>query len=56
MLWSVRRGTMSDIDATMQFEKEFAAWQGTQFALGHCNGTASLQAAPFGCEVGVGRQ
>jgi len=50
----LRRGTMSDIDVTMQFEKEFAAWQGTRFALGYCNGTASLQGALFGCEVGVG--
>ena len=50
----LRRGAMSDTDVTIQFEQEFAAWQGTRFALGYCNGTASLQGALFGCGVGIG--
>lgn len=45
---------MSDTDITKKFEREFAEWQGTQFALGFCNGTASLHAAMYGCGVGVG--
>ncbi len=50
----LRRGAMSGSDVTMQFESEFAAWQGTKYALGHNNGTAALQTAMFGCKVGVG--
>ncbi|MDD4891109.1 MAG: DegT/DnrJ/EryC1/StrS family aminotransferase [Phycisphaerae bacterium] len=49
----LRAGKMSGWDITMQFEAEFAKWQGTKFALGHCNGTSALLAAMFG--VGVGR-
>lgn len=50
----LRRGAMSGIDVTKQFEAEFAAWQGTRFALGYNNGTAALQGAMFGVGVGVG--
>lgn len=47
-------GNMSGIDVTKQFEQEFAEWFGTKYALGHCNGTAALQAAMFGVGLGVG--
>ncbi len=50
----LRRGAMSGWDVTMKFEAEFAAWQGTQFALGFNNGTAALQSAMFALRVGVG--
>ncbi|MGH2355294.1 MAG: DegT/DnrJ/EryC1/StrS family aminotransferase [Chloroflexota bacterium] len=50
----LRRGGMSGTDVTKQFEQEFAAWQGATYALGHSTGTAALQAAMFGCNVGVG--
>jgi dTDP-4-amino-4,6-dideoxygalactose transaminase len=50
----LRRGAMSGTDVTMQFEKEFAAWQGRTYALGFSSGTASLQGAMFGCKVGAG--
>ncbi len=50
----LRRGAMSGWDITMKFEAEFAAWQGSQFALGCCNGTAALHSAMFGLHVGVG--
>jgi perosamine synthetase len=50
----LRRGGMSGTDVTREFEKEFAAWQGTKYALGYCNGTSALQAAMYGCNVGVG--
>ena len=50
----LRKGTMSGIDVTMQFEKEFAEWQGTRYALGFNNGTAAIHSAMFGCKVGVG--
>jgi dTDP-4-amino-4,6-dideoxygalactose transaminase len=50
----LRRGAMSDTDITIKFEQEFAAWQGTEYALAHSSGTAAIQAAMFGCGVGVG--
>ncbi len=50
----LRRGGMSDTDVTRKYEQEFAAWQGTEFALGFNNGTSSLLAAMYGCGVGVG--
>ncbi len=50
----LRRGVMSGTDVTIQFEKEFAAWQGRTYALAHNTGTAALQCAMFGCEIGVG--
>jgi dTDP-4-amino-4,6-dideoxygalactose transaminase len=50
----LRRGAMSGTDITLQFEKEFAAWQGTKYALGYTNGTMALQAAMFACEIGHG--
>ena len=50
----LRRGAMSGVDVTRQFEADFAAWQGTRYALGFNNGTAAIQAAMFGCHVGVG--
>lgn len=50
----LRRGTMSCTDVTMQFEKEFAAWQGRRYALASNTGTAAIQSAMFGCHVGTG--
>lgn len=50
----LRRGGMSSTDVTKQFEKEFAEWQGTEYALGFSSGTAALHGAMFGCKIGVG--
>ncbi len=50
----LRRGAMSSTDVTKKFEKEFANWQGSKYALGFCNGTSALQAAMYGCKLGVG--
>ena len=47
-------GNMSGVDVTKKFEAEFADWFNIKYALGHCNGTAALQAAMFGVELGVG--
>ncbi len=49
----LHRRAMSGTDITMQFEKEFAKWQGTEYALGFSSGTASLQAAMYA--VGIRR-
>lgn len=50
----LRARKMSELDVTMEFEREIAAFYGTKYALGHNNGTAALHAAMFGCHVGVG--
>ena len=50
----LRRGAMSGTDVTKAFEQEYAAWQGSTYALGHSTGTAALHAAMYGCGVGVG--
>ncbi|MCK9329767.1 MAG: DegT/DnrJ/EryC1/StrS family aminotransferase [Candidatus Cloacimonetes bacterium] len=50
----VKSGTMSGTVITKQFEKEFAAWIGSEYALGFCNGTSSIEAAMWACGVGAG--
>ncbi len=50
----LERKAMSGTEVTAEFEKDFAAWQGTESALGFSTGTAALQAAMYGCGVGVG--
>jgi len=50
----LRRGAMSGLDVTREFEKEFAEWQGMKYALGFNTGTAALQTAMWACKVGVG--
>lgn len=50
----LRRGAMSGTDVTREFEKEFAAWHGVEFALAHNTGTAALHGAMFGLGIGKG--
>ncbi|MDD4773128.1 MAG: DegT/DnrJ/EryC1/StrS family aminotransferase [Eubacteriales bacterium] len=50
----LRRGAMSGLDVTEKFEREFADWLGSKYAIGYCNGTLSLQAAMFACGLGKG--
>ena len=50
----LRRGAMSGLDVTKQFEQEYAAWQSSTYALAMSTGTAALQSAMYGCKVGVG--
>jgi dTDP-4-amino-4,6-dideoxygalactose transaminase len=50
----LRRGAMSNIDVTKEFEKSYAAWFGLKYALGHNTGTAALQGAMFGLGLGHG--
>ncbi len=45
---------MSGTEITKLFEREYADWLGSEFALGYCNGTASLHAAMWACGVGAG--
>jgi dTDP-4-amino-4,6-dideoxygalactose transaminase len=50
----LRAGSMSGLDQTRAFESEFAEWHGRAYGVGFHNGTAALQAAMWGCHVGVG--
>ncbi len=50
----MRAGNTSGTDITREFEREYARWQGSSFALATCNGTAALVAAMWACGVGVG--
>ena len=50
----LRAGKMSGLDVTEQFEREFAEWHGTKYALAHNTGTAALHSAMFACGVGAG--
>jgi dTDP-4-amino-4,6-dideoxygalactose transaminase len=50
----LKKGNMSGTEITKEFEKEYAAWNGTDYALGTCNGTAALTAAMWACGVGAG--
>lgn len=50
----LRNVNMSGTDITMKFEREFADWIGTKYALGFNNGTASLFAAMYGIGLRTG--
>ncbi len=50
----LRRGAMSNVEVTMEFEKAYARWHGMKFALGHNTGTAALHGAMFGVGLGHG--
>ena len=50
----LRAGAMSGTGVTKQFEQEYAAWHGMQYALAHNTGTAALHGAMFGVGVGKG--
>jgi dTDP-4-amino-4,6-dideoxygalactose transaminase len=45
----LRAGTMSGWDISRKFETEYAAWQGTKYAVGMPNGTMGLEAAFWAC-------
>ncbi|MFK7691391.1 DegT/DnrJ/EryC1/StrS family aminotransferase [Paenibacillus sp. HJGM_3] len=50
----LRDGSMSGIDITQKFEKEFAEWLNMDYALAFNNGTNSLLGAFYGCGIGIG--
>lgn len=54
MLEVLRAGSMSGTEITKQFEQEYAAYQGTKYALAHSSGTMSLLAAMFAAGLGRG--
>lgn len=50
----LRAGSMSATDITRKFEEEFAAYLGTRYSLGHCNGTMALLVAMWAAGLGRG--
>jgi dTDP-4-amino-4,6-dideoxygalactose transaminase len=50
----LRTGTMSGSDVSEKFEQELAKWHARKYALVNHNGTAAVQAAMYGCGIGVG--
>ena len=50
----IRNNKFSGTDITEKFQQEFATWQGTEYALAFCNGTAALTAAMFAVGLGMG--
>ncbi len=50
----IRNNSFSGFDITEKFQDEFAAWQGTKYAIAYTNGTMSLTAAMFAIGLGMG--
>ena len=50
----VRNNKFSGRDITEKFQDEFAAWQGTKYAIAYCNGTMALTSAMFAIGPGGG--
>jgi dTDP-4-amino-4,6-dideoxygalactose transaminase len=50
----LRSGTISGLQITMEFEREFADWLGVKYALAHNTGTAAIHGALYGLGVGAG--
>ncbi len=50
----IRNNKFSTLDITTKFQDEFAAWQGREYAIAYCNGTAALTAAMYAIGLGNG--
>ena len=50
----LRERSMSATAITVEFEKEFAKWQGSKYGVGYTNGTMALIAAMFAIGIGHG--
>jgi len=50
----IRQNKFSGTDITEKFEREFADYLGTEYAIAYCNGTMSLSAAMFAIGLGEG--
>lgn len=50
----IEKGSFSATDVTEKFQEEFAAWQGTDYAIAYCNGTMALTSAMFAIGLGEG--
>lgn len=50
----IRQNKFSGTDITEKFEREFADYLGSEYAIAYCNGTMSLSAAMFAIGLGEG--
>ncbi|MEI6502553.1 MAG: DegT/DnrJ/EryC1/StrS family aminotransferase [Armatimonadota bacterium] len=50
----LRSRNMSGTDLTFELEKEYAAWEGSEFALACNNGTSAIHCAMYGLGIGRG--
>lgn len=50
----LEKNKFSGTDITEKFQEEFAAWQGREYAIAYCNGTAALYSAMFAIGLGQG--
>ena len=50
----LRARSMSNTDITLELEKEYAAWEGSQYALACNNGTSAIHCAMYGLGIGRG--
>lgn len=50
----LRARSMSDTDVTLELEKEYAAWEGSKYALACNNGTSAIHCAMYGLGIGRG--
>lgn len=50
----IRKNKFSGTDITIKLQNEFAAWQGTKYALAFANGTMSIAAAMYAIGLGAG--
>jgi perosamine synthetase len=54
VLGVLRARSMSGTDVTMELEKEYAAWEGSKYALACNNGTSAIHCAMYGLGIGRG--
>jgi dTDP-4-amino-4,6-dideoxygalactose transaminase len=52
----LRAGTMSETEISLEFEREFAEWMGTDYALSYPNGTEALRAAMWAVGLAAGEE
>ncbi|HIO80270.1 TPA: hypothetical protein EYG59_16955 [Candidatus Poribacteria bacterium] len=50
----LKTGKLSFSETILEFEREFADYHGSKYALAHNNGTASIHAALFALGIGPG--
>ncbi|NLZ70792.1 MAG: DegT/DnrJ/EryC1/StrS family aminotransferase [Clostridiaceae bacterium] len=52
----LRNGEISTSSSVQKFERRFADYVGSKYALTYCNGTSALEAAVFACNAGPGTE
>lgn len=50
----LRKPNFADSVTVSAFEKEYASWNGAEYAIAHSNGTSAIMTAMFACGIGRG--